>query len=125
MRPENYKYTESHEWVSLDGEIATVGISDFAVQELTDLIFVELPVPGSKVAKGEALGEIESVKTVAEFYSPLSGEVVEVNEDLPNNLDLFSESPFEKAWMVKIKVSNPSEMDGLLSREQYDEIAHS
>lgn len=125
MRPENYKYTETHEWVYIEKDIAVVGITDFAVQELTDLIFIELPAPGTKIKKGESFGEIESVKTVAELYSPVSGEIIEVHTELPENMDLLSESPFEKGWLIKVKMDNPSELENLLTKEQYEqEIAN-
>ncbi|RME83791.1 MAG: glycine cleavage system protein GcvH [Planctomycetota bacterium] len=122
MRPDNYRYTESHEWVCVEGDTALVGITDFAVQELTDLIFVDLPAPGTKVKKGEPFGEIESVKTVAELYAPVSGEIIEVHSELAENIEILSESPFEKGWMIKIKLDDPSEIEALLTKEAYDEL---
>ena len=120
MGPKDYLYTESHEWVSVQEKIAIVGITDFAIQELTDLVFVELPPAGTEIAKGESFGEVESVKTVAELYAPVSGKIIESNTELAENLDWLSESPYEKGWMVKIEMSHPQELDTLLSWEAYE-----
>jgi glycine cleavage system H protein len=120
-RPADLRYTESHEWVRIEGDVGTVGISDFAVEHLSDLTFLELPEVGQELGAGDSFGEIESVKAVADLNSPVGGEVIEVNEELPDALDRLKESPFEEGWMVKLKLSDPSEVDGLLTLEQYEE----
>ena len=118
-RPESLKYTPSHEWVRVEGDIAVVGITDHAVEQLGDLAFVDLPAKGEKVEKGVPFGEIESTKSVSELFSPLSGEIVDVHDDLVENLLLITTSPFGDGWMVRIRMSDPSELDTLLSAEGY------
>jgi glycine cleavage system H protein len=120
-RPADVRYTESHEWVRIEGDVGTVGISDFAVEHLSDLTFLELPEVGRELGAGDSFGEIESVKAVADLNAPVSGEVIEVNEELPDALDKLKESPFEEGWMVKLKLADPSEADNLLTLEQYEE----
>lgn len=120
-RPADLKYTTSHEWVRIDGEIATVGITDFAVEHLSDLTFLSLPEVGETLTAGESFGEIESVKAVADLNAPVSGEATEVNTDLPEDLEALKTSPFERGWMVKIRLSDPSEVESLLSLEAYEE----
>ena len=122
MNPENLKYTKSHEWVKLDGDIATIGITDFAQNELTDIVFVDLPAVGKKIEKGGEFGVVESVKTASDLYSPISGEVTEINKDLENKPELVNQEPFGKGWMVKLKCSNPKEVDALLDSKTYTEL---
>jgi len=117
--PEELKYTEEHEWVLLEDDVVTVGITDFAQDSLGDVVFVELPEVGSVLELGKPLGVVESVKAVSDVYAPVSGEVVEVNEELPDTPEIINTSPYEDAWMVKIKVANPSEIDDLLDAEAY------
>lgn len=117
--PANLKYAKTHEWLSIDGDIATVGITDFAVELLSDLVFVDLPKPGKSVKQGEPFGEIESVKHVSDLYAPVSGEVVETNSQLANQLELLNQSPFEAGWMVKIRMSDASEASALLDSQAY------
>src|SRR5712671_2108624 len=105
MRPNDRKYLKSHEWCKVEKGIATVGITDFAVSHLSDLVFLDLPGKGTSVTIGESFGEIESVKAVSDLYSPVSGEVIEVNKELPDNLDWLATDPFGKAWMIKVKVT--------------------
>ncbi|MFM1870852.1 MAG: Glycine cleavage system protein [Planctomycetota bacterium] len=114
MRPSDIKYLKSHEWCRVENGVATIGITDYAVSHLSDLVFLDLPRKGSSVAVGESFGEIESVKAVSSLYSPVSGEVIEVNSDLTDNLAWLSEEPFGKAWMLKIKVTgtSPDLIDG-------------
>lgn len=114
MRPSDLKFQKSHEWLKLDGNIATVGITDFAVSHLSDLVFLDLPNKGTSVTAGESFGEIESVKAVSSLYAPVTGEVVEVNSELGDNLEWLSEEPFGKAWMIKVKVTGATAelMDG-------------
>ena len=114
MRPSDIKYLKSHEWCRVENGVATIGITDYAVSHLSDLVFLDLPRKGSSVAVGESFGEIESVQAVSSLYSPVSGEVIEVNSDLTDNLAWLSEEPFGKAWMLKIKVTgtSPDLIDG-------------
>ena len=118
MRPNDRSYLKSHEWCKIDGDVATIGISDYAVSHLSDLVFLDLPNKGTNVTAGESFGEIESVKAVSDIYSPVSGDVLEVNKDLPDNLEWRSEDPFGKAWMLKVRVSGKSA--DLMSGTAYD-----
>jgi glycine cleavage system H protein len=120
--PDTLKYTEDHEWVALEGDVATVGITDFAQSELGDIVFVDIPTVGETLAKGEKFGDIEAVKTVAEAYMPMSGEVLELNEELEAAPELVNSDPYGQGWMIKIKCSDLSEFDKLLSAVQYKEI---
>ena len=119
MRPDDRKYLKSHEWCRIEGEIATIGISDFAVAHLSDLVFLDLPAEGTSLTAGDPFGEIESVKTVSDLYSPVTGEVVESNSELPDDLDLLSQDPFEVAWMIKVKVE--SEAKDLMDASAYEQ----
>ena len=119
MDPEKLLYAESHEWVAIEGETATVGISAFAVEQLNDLVYLDLGEPGKTVSPQDEFGEIESVKAVNSIYSPVAGEIVEVNSDLPENLDWLHESPYEKGWMVKIKLSSQEGVDQLMDAAAY------
>jgi glycine cleavage system H protein len=118
--PDTYKYTKEHEWVHVEGEIGTVGITDHAQSELGDIVFVELPKPGSNISKGETFGSVESVKAVSDIYSPVSGEVTEVNEALSSNPEKLNEDPHGNAWLAKVKLSAPGEINGLLSAADYE-----
>ncbi|MCM3691633.1 glycine cleavage system protein GcvH [Bacillus sp. EB106-08-02-XG196] len=118
--PKELRYSEEHEWVKLEGETVRVGITHFAQSELGDIVFVELPEVGDEVTADEPFGSVESVKTVSELYAPLSGKVVEVNEDLSDSPEFVNESPYEKAWMIVIEPSNSSELDNLMTAEQYE-----
>ena len=118
MRPTNCLYRQSHEWCKIVDGIATIGISDYAVSHLSDLVFLDLPRKGSSVTTGESFGEIESVKAVSSLYSPVSGEVVDSNKDLPDNLEWLTQEPFGKAWMIKVKVTAKS--PDLLDAAAYD-----
>ncbi len=117
--PSNLKYTKDHEWVSIDGEIATVGITDFAQKELGDIVYVEVETLDLTLVKDEVFGTVEAVKTVSDLFLPLSGEIVEFNDDLESNPDTVNGDPYGKGWMVKVKFSNPSEIEDLLSSEDY------
>jgi glycine cleavage system H protein len=119
MYPENYRYTKEHEWVRLEGEIGTVGITFHAQKELGDIVYADLPKPGTRVEQGKAMGSVESVKAVSEIYAPISGEVVEANEALAAAPEKLNQDPHGDAWLVKIKVLAPSEIDGLLSAADY------
>jgi glycine cleavage system H protein len=118
--PKELRYSEEHEWVKVEGENVRVGITHFAQSELGDIVFVELPEVGDEVTADEPFGSVESVKTVSELYAPVSGKVVEVNEDLSDSPEFVNESPYEKAWMIVIEPSDSSELDNLMSAEQYE-----
>lgn len=120
--PENIKYTEDHEWVSVKGDIATVGITDFAQSELGDIIFVEFPDQDMSVDQKESIGTLEAVKTVADIYSPLTGSIIELNENLESNPELINEDPYLNGWILKIKMSNLSEYNSLLSNTDYEKL---
>ena len=117
--PSNLKYTKDHEWVSIDGEIATVGITDFAQKELGDIVYVEVETLDQTLVKDEVFGTVEAVKTVSDLFLPLSGEIIEFNDDLESNPDTVNGDPYGKGWMVKVKFSDASEMEHLLSSEDY------
>jgi len=117
--PSDLKYTKSHEWVRVSGDTAAVGITDHAQHELTDVVFVELPEVGRKVKAGEACAVVESVKTASDIYSPVSGEIVEMNKPVTDKPDLVNTEPYAGGWFFKIKLSNPAELNALLSPEDY------
>lgn len=121
MDPKTLKYTASHEWVKQDGDTATVGISRFAVDQLTDLILIDLSKAkvGSTLEAGSSFGEIESVKAVSDLYAPVGGEVVEVNPAVAENVQLLAEDPYDKGWLVKLRLTDPAQVDALLSFEDY------
>ncbi len=120
--PTNLKYTEDHEWIRKEGNIAYVGVTDYAQSELGDVVFVEIETVGETLSKGEAFGTIEAVKTVSDSYMPVSGTIVEKNEKLDAQPDLINKDPYGDGWMIKIEMTNPSEYDELLSPEQYKEL---
>ena len=115
------KYSEEHEWVALDGSVATVGITDFAADALGDIVFVELPAVGSAFTRGDVFGEAESTKSVSELYAPVSGTITEINQAVVDDPALLNSSPFEEAWLIKVEVSDGA-LDGLLDRDAY--VAH-
>nr|WP_298659704.1 glycine cleavage system protein GcvH [uncultured Flavobacterium sp.] len=117
--PANLKYTKDHEWVSLEGNVATVGITDFAQRELGDIVYVEVETLDQTLEKDEVFGTVEAVKTVSDLFLPLSGEIIEFNEDLESNPETVNSDPYGAGWMVKVKVSNSAEWDLLLSSEDY------
>ena len=119
------KYAKTHEWVQVEGDQATVGITDFAVRQLTDLVYIELPPAGSRYKAGQSFGEVESVKAVSDLYAPVAGEVVESNGDLDDNLALLSEDPFGKGWMIKLKVFDPAGLAALMDRTAYEQFCES
>ncbi len=118
--PKELRYTKDHEWVRVRGQEAEVGVTDFAQGELGDVVFVELPTVGSRVAQTKSFGTIDAVKTVSDLFAPVSGEVVAVNTDLKDNPALVNESPYEKGWMVRIKMATPAEMESLLTADGYE-----
>ena len=117
--PENVRYTDDHEWAKSDGGIATIGISDYAQNQLGDIVFVELPETGGSFDKGDEFGTVESVKAVSELYMPLGGEVVEINPNLEETPEQVNKDPYGGGWMLKVKVADPAEFDALMDKEAY------
>ena len=120
IHPANLKYTKSDEWVRVEGNEATIGISDYAQDQLGDIVYIELPWDGQTLVHEEKFGDLESVKATSELISPLSGEVIKANEALKDNPELINDSPYEDGWMLVVKISNPAELDGLLSAADYE-----
>jgi glycine cleavage system H protein len=121
--PADLKYTKEHEWVRTEGDLGTVGITDYAQDQLGDIVFIDLPAVGTTVSQMQKFGEIESVKAVSELFSPVSGEVVHVNAALAERPELVNDSPYGEGWMLRIRLSERSEIDQLLTAEQYDEFS--
>ena len=126
MNPEELLYAESHEWVHVDDssgdKIATVGISAHAVEALTDLVYMDLPSAGTDATAGQPFGEVESVKATSELYSPVSGQIIEVNETLPDNLDTLSTDPYKEGWIIRIKMSDGASTDNLMDHATYEKM---
>lgn len=120
--PANLKYTKDHEWIRLEGEIAYVGITDFAQSELGEIVFVEVETVGETLSEGEVFGTVEAVKTVSDLYIPVKGTVLEFNEELEDAPELVNDDPYNEGWMVKISVANPSDIEDLLSATEYEAI---
>ena len=120
--PSEFKYSKEHEWVKVEDNVATIGITEYAQNELGDIVFVELPEKDEELNEGDTFGSVESVKTVSELYAPISGKIDEVNEELEDSPEFVNESPYEKAWMVKVELSDESQLDDLLSADQYKEM---
>ena len=120
--PSELKYSKEHEWVKVEGNTVTIGITEYAQGELGDIVFVELPEVDDEINEGDTFGSVESVKTVSELYAPVSGKVLECNEELEDSPEFVNESPYEKAWMVKVELSDESQLDELMSAEQYSEM---
>jgi glycine cleavage system H protein len=121
--PTDLKYTRTHEWVRLDGDVATIGLTDHAQEELGDITYLELPEVGSSVATAQPLGIVESVKAASDVYAPVDGEVLERNEDVVASPELINSSPYDQAWLLRIRVADPSQVDALLAAPDYDEFA--
>jgi glycine cleavage system H protein len=121
MYPKDLKYNQTHEWVKADKDIVTVGITDFATKQLTDLVYVELPPVGVKVTKDSSFGVVESVKAVSDLYSPVSGKVVKVNEKLSKEPEIITQDPYGKGWMIEVKMEDQTELDTLMDSEEYEE----
>jgi glycine cleavage system H protein len=122
MRPSDRSYLESHEWAKIDGDIVTIGITDFAVEQLGELVYLDLPDTGDSVAKGDAFGEVESVKAVSDLNSPVNGEIVEVNDGLADELEALQNAPLEGGWLIKVRVEGASAADGMLDAAAYEEL---
>jgi glycine cleavage system H protein len=120
--PAELKYSKEHEWVRLEGDVAVIGITEFAQDELGDIVYVEQPKVGDTVKQNEQFGVVESVKTVSDLYSPVSGEVVEINEDVTGTPEQINKDPFGAGWIIKVKVSDPAELDSLLTADAYKEM---
>jgi len=121
MYPENFRYTKEHEWVMVEGDTATIGITDHAQSELGDIVYIDMPKAGTMVEKGKTLGSVESVKAVSDVYAPVSGEVIEVNQELAGGPELLNQDPHGAAWLVKIRLSTPDEVEQLLTAGEYQE----
>lgn len=122
MYPKDYFYTKDHEWVKMDGDVGTIGITDFAQKQLGDVVYVELPEPGSQLEYHQSLGVVESVKAVSDVYSPIAGEVVEANEGLNDTPELLNEDPHEKGWIIKIKINDQADVEKLMSVDDYEKF---
>ena len=122
--PAELKYTKDHEWVKLEGDIATIGITEFAQSELGDIVYVEVETVGETLAQEEVFGSVEAVKTVSDLFLPMSGEIIELNEALEDNPELVNNDPYGAGWMVKVRVSNTSELDDLLDAAAYAQEIH-
>ncbi|MDP9373291.1 MAG: glycine cleavage system protein GcvH [Chloroflexota bacterium] len=118
--PADRRYTKDHEWIKIEGDVATVGITEFAQSELGDVTYVEVPQIGRQLSKGEPFGVVESVKAVSDIYAPVSGEIVEVNEALDGAPETVNESPYDRAWMIKVRVENPGDAESLMDAEAYE-----
>ena len=119
--PSDIKYTKEHEWVSLDGETATIGITDYAQSQLGDIVFVEFPDINSEINQNETFGVIEAVKTVADLFAPVSGEIIEVNSSLEDSPNFINSDPYGSGWIIKVKINDSNEYNGLMSSDDYEE----
>jgi glycine cleavage system H protein len=122
MDPKTLRFAPTHEWVDLAGDVATIGISQFAVDQLTDLIMIDLPAVGTKLPAGKSFGEIESVKAVSDIYTPIAGEVVEVNSSVAEDVQVLAQDPFGRGWLIKLRVEDPSQVSKLLDHDAYQRV---
>jgi glycine cleavage system H protein len=120
MYPRELKYDREHEWVRMEGDVAVIGITDFAQEKLDNVVYVDLPATGDTLAAGDSFGEVESVQSVSELFSPVSGEIVEVNAVLDDTPETINEDPYGDGWMIKVAVSDAAELDGLMSADEYE-----
>jgi glycine cleavage system H protein len=120
--PANLKYTKEHEWIAINGDIATIGITDFAQSELGDIVYVEIETVGETLSKDEVFGSVEAVKTVSDLFMPVSGEILELNEDLESNPESVNKDPYGSGWMIKVRVTNPSELAELMDAAAYESL---
>ncbi len=120
--PEELKYTKDHEWVKVNGDVAYIGITDFAQKELGDIVYVEIETEGERVEEGEVFGTVEAVKTVSDLFMPFSGKIIEFNSDLESEPELVNDDPYEKGWMIKVEIEDQSVIDKLLSAAEYKEL---
>ena len=124
MYPENLKYSEEHEWLLENNGVATIGITSFAVESLGDIVFIELPQTGTEITQFSTFGEVESVKAASEIYSPISGEIIEINEKLETEPELLNNSPFEDGWLIKVEIADNSEFEKLMSAKEYESFVN-
>lgn len=122
MVPDDRKYTQEHEWVLIDGDTGTIGVTDYAAGEMGDVVFVELPEPGLEFSQGDTVGTIESVKAVADLYLPLSGEILEINDVVTDSPELLNSSPLDDGWLMKVRIADPAELDQLMDAAAYSEL---
>ena len=122
MNPKNLKYHKEHDWARIEGDVAVLGVTDYAQESLGDIVYIELPEVGAEVTAGASYAEIESVKAVSDVYAPVSGTVLEANEEVVDAPELINESAYEDGWLIKIKLSDPSEADDLMTAEEYEEM---
>jgi glycine cleavage system H protein len=122
--PENLKFTKEHEWISLEGDVATIGITDFAQSELGDIVYVEIETTGKTLEAGATFGTVEAVKTVSDLFLPVTGEILEVNPLLGNTPELVNDDPYGKGWMIKMKVNNPADVQKLMDAASYQSLVH-
>ena len=122
MEPTDLRYHEEHEWIRVDGKQATLGISNFAQDALGDIVFIDMPKIGSTVTAGQQIGEVESTKTTSSIYTPVSGKIVKVNDDLKDHPEVVNADPYGKGWLAAIELSDPSQLDGLMTAAQYEEF---
>jgi len=122
MVADDRRYTKSHEWVMVDGDVATVGVTEYAAHELGDVVFLDLPETGNEVARGDAVGTIETVKAVEDLYTPVSGEVVETNQAVVDSPELVNNDPLDAGWLIRVRLSDTAELDQLLSAAEYDAL---
>ena len=120
--PQGLKYTKDHEWVKVEGDIAYIGITDFAQKELGDIVYVEIETEGERIEEGEVFGTVEAVKTVSDLFMPFSGKIIEFNSDLESEPELVNDDPYEKGWMIKVEIEDQSLIDKLLSAAEYKEL---
>jgi glycine cleavage system H protein len=120
--PKNLKYHKEHDWANIEGDIATFGITDYAQESLGDIVYIELPEAGTEVTAGSTYAELESVKAVSDIYAPLSGTITEVNEEVVDAPETINESPYEDGWLIKVQLSDPAEVDGLMDAAGYEEL---
>jgi len=120
--PDDLKYSEEHQWVQVEDHIAMIGISDFAQEQLGEIVFLELPEVGDQLQSGKPYGVVESAKSVSDLYAPISGEVIEINAELPDSPEIINSSPYEEGWMVKVKLIDPTELDDLFDAASYEEM---
>jgi glycine cleavage system H protein len=123
--PKDLRYTKTHEWVRRDGDIATIGITDFAQNELGDITYLELPAPGDEITRSEPLGVIESVKAASDIYAPVDGEVVERNDSAVDSPEIVNQSPYDQAWLIKVRMSDTAQLESLMTPEEYDTFVES
>ena len=120
--PKDLKYTKEHEWVKVEGDLATVGVTDYAQEQLSDIVYLELPAPGTKVEQMKPIGTIEAVKAVTDIYAPVGGEMVEANEEAKNTPGIINQDPYGAGWIVRLKFSDPKQLDNLLSSAEYEKL---